>query len=136
MKKLIVIALLLLGGLGVTAWALLPPSVHEWTITDPSTAQQHVFTDAFHSKLNGSMSIRVSGRLDHPASLVTPLGKMNLPKGEFDLVSRQPEIGQSSAEVTFTPWEAGTGTVKVQVSLGTFPEWARGVNGNCVHCVP
>lgn len=136
MKKWIVTATLVIAGLIATGWAMLPPSVHEWTITDPSTAQEHVFTDEFHAWLNGSMSIRVSGRLDHPASLVTPVGKMNLPKGEFDLVSHQPEIGKSSAVVTFTPWEAGTGTVKVQVGLGTFPEWARGVNGNCVHCVP
>jgi hypothetical protein len=122
----VVLSVLVLGvAAGFVAWALLPSPTQIWVISDPSQAQERSFSDRFHSFTSGLMAFRVTGTLSSEASLVTPLGILNLPAGPFDLIAFGQETWTTSATVGFLPGQQGKGTLRIEVAIGACPTWVR-----------
>ena len=59
-----------------------------------------------------------------PAILSTPLGQVDLPTGDFDLIAIENEAYTPRADFRFTPSDGAKGFVTVTVCLGSGATWA------------
>jgi hypothetical protein len=123
MKPLaVIIAVIILSGM---AWLAIPPAEHVWNIDDVSIAQECLFSDKFHSFSSGLLAVRIVGNLTEPAQVETPLGPIELPRGEIDLITYAHEAWSSSATVRYAPSKGTKGNLKISMCLGACPNWVR-----------
>ena len=121
----VIVALAVIVVLAVGIWFLLPPKEHVWRISDVTTSQDHKVAVSSLWMDSGVMAIRVTGHLSAPAFLSTPLGQIDLPSGNFDLIVTEAESYSSHADLRFTPTNGAKGFVTVAIALGFAPTWAR-----------
>lgn len=107
------------------AWLAVLSADHIWVIGDVAKPQERSFTDWFHSFSSGQMAIRVTGNLDAPAVLDTPLGQIDLPTGDFDFITYASESWSSSATFRYTPIQNTKGKLRITVCLGSNPDWVH-----------
>lgn len=124
MKKLLLLIAILTGGTAAI-YFMLPPEEHLATIRNVSQTQEVNISDWFHSWNDGSISIRVQGRLTRPAALDTPLGLISLPAGDFDLIASAAEAWMNPVVLRYRPSQPTEGYLKISVGIGVFPDWIR-----------
>jgi hypothetical protein len=107
------------------AWLAIPPAVHVWKLSDASTVQERRFADWFHSFNSGLLAVRITGNLAGPAQVLTPLGPIELPRGDIDFIVYTHEAWSSSATVRYSPSEDTKGHLMISVCLGSNPTWVR-----------
>lgn len=107
------------------AWFAIPPAVHVWNISDASAAQERLFSDWFHSFSSGLLAIRIVGNLSDPARIETPLGPIELPRGDIDFIAYADEAWSSAATVRYAPSQGTKGHLNISVCLGSCPVWVR-----------
>ena len=123
MKRLaIMIAVVILCGV---AWLAIPPSEHVWNIDDASVTQERLFSDGFHSFSSGLLAVRIVGNLTEPAQVDSPLGPIELPKGDIDLIAYADEAWSSSAKIRYEPSKGTKGHLTISVCFGACPNWVR-----------
>jgi hypothetical protein len=123
MKRLaIMIAFIALCG---AAWFAIPPAEHIWNVDDVSIAHERLFSDRFHSFSSGLLAIRIVGNLTESVQVETPLGPIELPRGDIDLITYADEAWSSSAAVRYAPSKGTKGHLKISVCLGACPDWVR-----------
>ncbi len=109
----------------VAAWFAFPHAVHVWKITDASKTQERRFTDSFHSFASGLFALRIVGTLSEPAEIVSPIGRIELPAGDFDFIAYDCEAWSSSETLQYLPSQSAKGNVTISVCLGFCPVWVH-----------
>lgn len=109
--------------MGGVVWMAIPPAEQVWHVADASITQEHTFSDWFHSFSSGQFAIRVVGKLSEPALLETPLGPIDLPKGDLDFIAFASEAWQSTAALRYLPGQGTIGDLKITACLGSSPAW-------------
>jgi len=107
------------------AWLAIPPSEHVWNIDDASVTQERLFSDWFNSFSSGLLAVRIVGNLTEPAQVEPPLGPIELPKGDIDLIAYDDEAWSSSAKVRYAPSKGTKGHLTISVCFGACPNWVR-----------
>ena len=123
----VIVGLAVIVVLAVGTWFLLSPNEYVWRISDVTTSQDHKVAVSHYRWLltaDGLMAIRATGHLSEPAILSTPLGQVDLPTGDFDLIAIENEAYTPRADFRFTPSDGAKGFVTVTVCLGSGATWA------------